>query len=177
MDDDVVAKYREKYNIRERYPRFRNGADASSAVLSLILEIIGQDETLVQELSGDEFKYPQLVIERLYGEILHRNETDVVLMPLYRIPEEFLRDEKTIEEAGLKDKLVIDEDGRPVELGHIYGFEFKLGLEAPETYPALVELWEKESCPARRIFAHVQHYYDVLKDKYAHVDEMDDDDF
>lgn len=177
LDDDVVAKYREKYNIRERYPRFRNGADASSVVLSLVLEIIGQDESLVQELSGDEFKYPQLVIERLYGEILHRDETDVVLMPLYRIPEEFLKDEKTIEEAGLKDKLVLDEVGRPVELGHIYGFEFKLGLEAPESYSALVELWEKESCPARRIFAHVQHYYDVLKDKYAHVDEMDDDDF
>jgi hypothetical protein len=177
LDDDVVAKYSEKYNIRERYPRFRNGTETSSVILALILRIIGLEEHLVQEVSGDECKYPQFVIEKLYGEILHRDGTDVVLMPLYRIPKEFLKDEKTMEEHGINDKLVLDENGKPAELGCIYCFEFSCGLENPETCSALVELWEKDSCPAKKVFAHVQNYYEKLKEKFARNDELDDDDF
>jgi hypothetical protein len=82
-----------------------------------------------------------------------------------------------MEEHGINDKLVLDENGKPAELGCIYCFEFSCGLENPETCSALVELWEKDSCPAKKVFAHVQNYYEKLKEKFARNDELDDDDF
>lgn len=54
---------------------------------------------------------------------------------------------------------------------------FAAGLGEPEKFATLVELWEKDDNPAQKLFVRVQHYYDVLKEKYEHANELDDDDF
>ena len=82
-----------------------------------------------------------------------------------------------MKKSGILERMILDDDGKPLELGHIYNFNFAAGLNEPEKFTALVELWEREDNPAKKLFVRVQHYYDVLKDKYLHVDELDNDDF
>ena len=47
----------------------------------------------------------------------------------------------------------------------------------PDKYSAMKEFWEKETCPARNIYNRVAKYYQMLKEKYEHANELDDDDF
>ena len=43
LDDEVISQYKEKYDIRERYPRFRNNVEPESAILSLVLRLLNQE--------------------------------------------------------------------------------------------------------------------------------------
>lgn len=98
-------------------------------------------------------------------------------MPLFHIPKRMLEDDELMKDTKFLERFVLDENNKPVELGHIYFFPFAEALTNPEQYPELIELWEKDGCPAKSIFNRVEHYYKTLQEKYAHVDEMDDDDF
>lgn len=178
LDDEVIEQYKEKYNILEHYPRFRNNEEPESVILSLIISILHLDGSFAMEPTGSEFKYQNLMAESLFGELIHPHDDEgTVRMPLFHIPRRVLEDEEAMKKTRLFERIVLDENNKPVELGHIYVFPFTEGLENPEQYPALVELWEKDSCPAKKIFVKVEHYYQSLIDKYAHVNEMDDDDF
>lgn len=177
LDDEVISQYKEKYDIRERYPRFRNNVEPESAILSLILSLLNLEYSFAMEPEGPKFKYPQIVAESLYGELLRHDDAGTFVMPLFHIPKGVLEDEDVMKDTKFLERLVLDENKKPVELGHIYFFPFGEAISNPEQFPELIELWERDACPAKKIFNHVEHYYKTLQEKYAHVDEMDDDDF
>lgn len=177
LDDEVISQYKEKYDIRERYPRFRNNVEPESAILSLVLRLLNQEYSFAMEPEGPKFKYPQIVTESLYGELIRHDEAGSFVMPLFHIPKQMLEDEEVMKDTNFLQRLVLDENKKPVELGHIYFFPFGEALSNPELFPEVIELWERDACPAKKIFNHVEHYYKTLQEKYAHVDEMDDDDF
>ena len=177
IDEVVVEQNRQKYNIMEHYPRFRNIAEPSSVVLSLISTVLGLDAEFELRITGEEYKYPQIVCDRLYGELFHKEDSEYVIVPFFRFPREILKDEDAMKKSGILERMILDDDGKPLELGHVYNFNFEAGLGEPEKFATLVELWEKDDNPAQKLFVRVQHYYDVLKDKYLHADELDDDDF
>lgn len=177
IDEDVIEQNRQKYNISENYSHFRNTAEPSSVVLSLISTVLGLDAEFELRISGEEYKYPQLVIDRLYGELSYRETSEYVIVPFFRFPKELLKDDAALKKSGILERMILDDDGKPLELGHVYNFNFAAGLIEPEKFAALVKLLESEDTPAKKLFVHVQHYYDVLKDKYLHADELDDDDF
>ena len=177
IDEAVIEQNRQKYNIMESYPRFRNIVEPSSVVLSLVSTVLGLDAEFELRISGKEYKYPQLVCDRLYGELFHKEDSRYIVAPFFRFPKEILKDEKALKKSGILERMILDDDGKPLELGHIYNWNFAAGLGEPEKFTALVELWEREDNPAKKLFVRVRHYYDVLKDKYSHVDELDDDDF
>ena len=177
IDEVVVEQNRQKYNIMEHYPRFRNIAEPSSVVLTLISTVLGLDAEFELRITGEEYKYPQIVCDRLYGELFHKEDSEYVIVPFFRFPKEILKDEDAMKKSGILERMILDDDGKPLELGHVYNFNFAAGLGEPEKFATLVELWEKGDNPAQKLFVRVQHYYDVLKDKYLHADELDDDDF
>ena len=177
IDDDAMTRCKEEYKVVDYFPRFRNSAEPSSVVLSLVLNVLGLESDFEVKASGDDFKYPALVTERLYGEIFHHEKDEVIIAPFLKVPAEMLKDPEALKKSGMLDRMILDDAGNPIEFGHIYVFNFEAGLAETDKYPALVDLWEKDDMPAKKQFRRVQHYYEVLKDKYAHVDEMDDDDF
>lgn len=177
LEDEVIERSKEKYNIGRRHPRFRNIAEPSSVILSLILSILGLDLECELQISGNEYKYPELVCDTFYGELLHGEGTEYTIVPFFRFPKDFLKDEEALKKSGILERMVLDDNGRPLELGHAYSFKFKYGIEEPEKYASLVNLWDDENISVKKVFARVKHYYEVLKDKHAHADELDDDDF
>ena len=151
----------------------------SSIILSLVLKVIGADQQFKTEKPGTELMYDDLICERLYGELLRggSGSGNTVIMPLMRVPEEFVYDPEKFKELKLEERLVLDEDGKPVEFGYIYAFKYESVITDPDKYPAMKEFWEKDTCPARKIFDDVAKYYQKLKEKYEHANELDDDDF
>lgn len=63
----------------------------------------------------------------------------------------------------------VDED----IIGYWYKFPFLEGAEHRNKYPAIVELWERDDCPAKAVFKEIQKYYKYLETKYAHISEID----
>lgn len=177
LDDDVINQYREKYDIREHYPRFRNNMEPESAILSLVLSLLKLDYSFDMSPEGTEFKYPQIIAESLYGELIRRDEAGTYVLPLFNLPRRLLEDEDVMKDTKFLERFLLDENKKPVELGHIYFLAFADAIANPEQYSAVIELWERDTCPARNIFNRVEHYYRTLQDKYARVNEMDDDDF
>lgn len=177
LDDDAIERSKEKYKIGKSHPRFRNTAEPSSVVLSLIMSVLGLEDEFELQLSGDKYKYPELVSDSFYGELFHRETMEYLIVPFFRFPKDILRDDEALKKSGILDRMVLGDDGMPLELGHAYNFKFASGIEEPEKYPELVELWDSDNTPAKKLFVRVQHYYEVLKDKYKRADELDDDDF
>lgn len=176
LEDEIISRYKAKYNITERHPYFRNNQNSTSVIFSLIMSLLDENDEIFMEPSGPELKYPDLICERLYGELRHPRE-DIFIMPLIHVPEGAFDDLDELKKVGLYKNLILNDEGKPEELGHIYAFPFVAGLQEPERFPAIVAMWEKDSCPAKKIYELVKHYYGTLKEKYAHVDELDDDDF
>lgn len=177
--DDVIEDAKAKYNIHERYPMVRYENSPSSVILSLVLKVIGADLQFKTEKPGTDLMYDDLICERLYGELLRggSGSGNTVIMPLMRVPEEFVNDPERFKEAKLNERLVLDADGKPVEFGYIYAFKYESGLTEPDKHPAMKAFWEKDTCPARKIYDDVGKYYQQLKEKYEHANELDDDDF
>lgn len=73
--------------------------------------------------------------------------------------------------------MILDADDNPVEFGYIYAFKYEFGFTEPDKYSAMKAFWEKDTCPACKIFDDVAKYYQQLKAKYEHANELDDDDF
>jgi hypothetical protein len=177
--DDVIEDAKAKYNIHERHGMIRYENSPSSVILSLILKVIGADLQFKTEKPGTDLMYDDLICERLYGELLRGGggSGNTVIMPLMRVPEEFVKDPEKFKESNLGERLVLDEDGNPVEFGYIYAFKYEFGLTEPDKYPEMKAFWEKDTCPARKIYDDVGKYYQQLKEKYEHANELDDDDF
>ena len=177
VDDEVIGQYKEKYAIREYYSRLNNNVEPESVILSLVLRLLNLEYSFPMEPDGPKFKHPQIVVDSLYGELIRLDESGTYAMPLFNIPKKMLENDEVMKGTKFLDRLVLDENKKPVELGHIYFFSFNEALSNPEQFPEVIELWERDTCPAKKIFNRVEHYYQTLKDKYAHVDQMDDDDF
>jgi hypothetical protein len=177
--EDVIEDARAKYNIHERHGMLHYENSPSSIILSLVLKVIGADQQFKTEKPGTELMYDDLICERLYGELLRggSGSGNTVIMPLMRVPEEFVNDPEKFKELKLEERLVLDEDGKPVEFGYIYAFKYESVITDPDKYPAMKEFWEKDTCPARKIYDDVAKYYQQLKEKYEHANELDDDDF
>lgn len=177
--EDLIEDARAKYNIHERHGMILYENSPSSVILSLVLKVIGADLQFKTEKPGTDLMYDDLICERLYGELLKGGggSGNTVIMPLMRVPEELVNDPERFKEAKLDERLVLDANGKPVEFGYIYAFKYESVLTEPDKYPAINAFWEKDTCPARKIYDDVARYYQQLKEKYEHVDELDDDDF
>ena len=93
--DDVIEDAKAKYNIHERHGMIRYENSPSSVILSLILKVIGADLQFKTEKPGTDLMYDDLICERLYGELLRGVAVgNTVIMPLMRVPEEFVNDQK-----------------------------------------------------------------------------------
>lgn len=178
-NDRLIEDAKAKYNIHERYPMVRYENSPSSVILSLVLKVIGADLQFKTEKPGAELMYDDLICERLYGELLKggSGSGNTVIMPLMRVPEEFINDPDRFKDSKFNERLVLDGDGKPVEFGYIYAFKYESVLANPDKYSAMKAFWEKDTCPARKIFDDVAKYYQQLKVKYEHANELDDDDF
>ena len=177
--EDVIENVKVKYNVHERHGMLRYDNSPSSVILSMILNIIGEDLQLKTEKPGIELMYDDLIYERFYGEIRKSSTSDgnTVIMPMIRVSEKIINDPKKFKESKLNKRLVLDDDGKPVELGYIYAFKYKFVLDNPDKYPEMKAFWEKDTCSAHKIFERVAVYYQQLKEKYEHANELDDDDF
>lgn len=56
---------------------------------------------------------------------------------------EILKDEDAMKKSRHFGRMILDDDGKPLELGHVYNFNFAAGLGEPEKFATLVDLWEK----------------------------------
>lgn len=177
LNEKTISKYREEYRINERYPKFGNACEPSNVVLAMIMKILDMEQVVTIGGAVEAFRYDDLIVERLYGEIIRRGTNQAIVMPLMHIPKDWFADEQVMKESGIVDRLIMGDDGKPAEMGYIFNFEFANALENEDKYPALVEYWEKESIPTRSLFSRIKSYYEALIDKYAHIDEMDDDNF
>lgn len=177
--EDLIEDARAKYNIHERHGMIRYENSPSSVILSLVLKVIGADLQFKTEKPGTDLMYDDLICERLYGELLKGGggSGNTVIMPFMRVPEELINDPERFKDSKLAERLVLDADGKPVEFGYIYAFNYELAITEPDKYSAMKIFWEKETCPARNIYNRVAKYYQMLKEKYEHVNEMDDDNF
>lgn len=170
--EDLIEDAGAKYNIYKHRDMPHYGNSPSSVILSLVLKVIGADLQFKTEKPGTDLMYDDLICEKLYGELLKggSGSGNTVIIPPMRVQERF-------EDAKLDECLVLDADGRPVEFGYIYAFKYEFGLTEPDKYPAMKAFWEKDTCPARKIYDAVGKYYQQLKEKYEHANELDDDDF
>lgn len=175
MDEDVIEKYRSKYLIRERIPHFRGNNEPSSQLMSLILRILQLPLDFPMTVKGDEFKYPELVVDVFYGEKYLREDKELGLLPMLHIPRHLTKNKRFWEEERIADRIILDENNEPVEFGHFYSYKFDMALKKPDKYGAIIELWSKDSCPARDIYFRVKEYYKDLVKKYAKVYDDDDD--
>ncbi len=196
LEDNVINAAKEKFAFFGPVRRY-NGVGMTSLVYAMILRnqrFSSHMSLSKQDYSelGDKFKYSDLMRDNLYAErveVLRRGldpeneetenevEMGVRMSTVMHIPNEIMNNPEAFRETGLADRLLLDEEGNPVVFGHTYSFDFALGIEAPEKYQAIVELWEKPTCPARKVFTRIEKYYNELKKKYEHAEEMDDDDF
>lgn len=176
---DVLEEAKEKYNIHEHHALLRYDNYPSSAILSLVLKALNIEQQFKTDIPGPELMYEDLICERLYGELLKggSGSGNTVVMPLMRVPEEFINDPEKFKDFKLNERLLMDAEGKPIEFGYIYAFKFELVLANPEKYSAMKAFWEKDTCPARKIFDDVGTYYQLLKEKYENANTLDDDDF
>ena len=89
----------------------------SSVILSLILKVIGADLQFKIEKPGTDLMYDDLICERLYGELLRGSGSgNTVIMSLMRVSKEFVKDLEKFKKFNLGERLVLDENGNPVDL-------------------------------------------------------------
>lgn len=175
LEDDVMEEYREKYSVRERYPKIRNEIEPASVIMSLIFRLNKISAHFF--IGGFEEKYEDLVYGTLYGEGMRMRDETIAAIGLMSFPDRYTTHLNDRDKAEYLRHVLRDEDGHPVEFGHMYEFDFARATTEPEKYPAIIALWEKETCQARKMYSEVEKYYEQLKLKYAHADEFDDDNF
>lgn len=175
LDDDVIEDYRRSHDIRGHYPRFMDSLEPTSIIMSLVFRILRMIPFIRIGALDDRFKYRELVVETIYGEVFGKKHHTIV--PLLQIPNKLLNDEQGMERSGLKDRIARDDDGNPVEFGHVYCFNFIMAMKEPEKFKPFVDMWDREGFEAKNAYYRVKAYYNVLKDKYENGDVEDDDDF
>ena len=174
LHDDIIDTYRTKYNMTERFTAPRNHVESNSVIMSFILKTLHKQEPLFIGPFLDEFE--DLRCGALYAEALPGKEGSEGTLRLLSLPYQFETIEDDPEPRNYLYRLVEkDEQGKPVAFGAMYDFEFSKALTEPEKYTSILELWNRETCPTKKIFTEVEEYYERLKDKYAHVDDEDDD--
>ena len=174
-EDRNIEKCREQYHMREVYPKARNAIAPIAPILSLIMRVLGIDEfSPIGEL-GEEFKYTDLITDTMYGEMIGRGEHPIIA--LSRIPNRLLDDEEQHERLMITERMVTDENGKPYELGHTYQVDLREVWRNPEKYAAVISLWERDAFPTKKTYQAIVNYYEALKEKHAHAEELDDDDF
>ena len=177
LNDEIIEHCKEKYEVVEVYPRFRDTVEPVSIVLDIILNVLDLYHILPAEANSPEFVYDGCVIERIYGEALKDKDGKVTLMPLIRVPARIAADSDELKKSGFVERLILDDDGKPAKFGYIFSWPFGRALENEEKYKAAIDYWERDNCPTKAIFAKVEEYYQALKEKYDHISEIDDDNF
>jgi hypothetical protein len=179
LNDENVDKYEKEYKLRGQLPYFRANNEPSSQLMSLTLRIlhIPVNFQLPAKEVGTEFKFPDLLCDVLYAEKCVDANNDTIIVPMVHVPRHYFKNKKFMDDPEIKDRILMDEENNPVEFAYIYSFDFKLALSRPDKYPAIIDLWSKDSCPARNIYFKVKEYYENLVIKYAAADDEDDDDF
>lgn len=172
--------YVQKYNMEEmavgRHPFYRSNNEPSSQLMSLVIRVLQLPIDFPMIAKGDEFKYPELAVETIYAEKHVLKDGKLRAYPTVRIPRRLTKNKKFWkEEKQLMEQIITDENGEPVEFGHYYLFNFNDALKKPDKFGAIIELWSKDTCPARDIYFRVKDYYRSLVDKYASIDDDDDD--
>lgn len=174
-DDDNIEKCREQYHMREVYPKARNAIIPFAPILSLMMRVLVLDEfSPIGEL-GEEFKYSDLITDTMYGEMIGRGEHPIIA--LSRIPNRLLDDEEQHERLMISERMVTDENGKPYELAHTYQVDLREVWRSPEKYASVISLWERDTFPTKKAYQAIVNYYETLKEKHAHAEELDDDDF
>ena len=177
LNDEIIERYKEKNNIVERYPKFRDSIEPVSIVLAIILNVLDLDHILLVEANSPEFVYEDCIVERIYGEAIKDKNGNVTLMPLIRVPSRITADSDELKKSGFVDRLILDEDGKPAEFGYFFSWPFGKALSNEEKYKAAIDYWERDSCPTKAIFIRVAEYYQALKEKYDNFNQIDDDNF
>lgn len=94
----------------------------------MISIVLGLDAEFELQITGEEYKYPQIVCDSLYGELFHKEDSEYVIVPFFRFPKEILKDEDAMKKkSGILERMILYDDGKPLELGHVYNFNFRSG--------------------------------------------------
>ena len=173
-EDANIEKCKEQYHVAEVFPKIRNAILPLAPILSLTMRILGiQEISLLGEL-GEEFKYADLITDTVFG-TMGRGESPIIV--LARVPNGLLEDQEQKEQLLIQERIATDENGTPYELAHSYRIDLREVLKTPKKYEPVISFWERETFPAKKAFQAICNYYDGLKVKHAHAEELDDDDF
>ena len=161
--------------MRERYPDARNAIFPIAPILALIMRVLHISEYSHLGQLGEEFKYEDLIVETVYGEMISRGEYSIIA--LSRIPTEMLKDPEQSTQLMIMERMVTDENGNPYELAHTYRLPLQEVPKDQKKYAPVISFWERDTFPAKKAYQSIVNYYENLKEKHAHAEELDDDDF
>ena len=76
-----------------------------------------------------------------------------------------------------RNDIIVDEDKNPIIFGEEYIISCNKIFTEQEKFRVVISLLKDPGLPAYQMYLSTERYYKKLKDKYARVDEMEDDDF
>ena len=128
--------------------------------------------TLWFKITDGEFKNSRIFYNGSFDDHFEHgiNSTAILLADL-------LDDEEQHERLMISERMVTDENGKPYELAHTYQVDLREVWRSPEKYASVISLWERDTFPTKKAYQAIVNYYETLKEKHAHAEELDDDDF
>ena len=176
LNKEITNKLSIDFLPRGRFYRDQDLLEPSCIVMFMILKILHESRYIRVKIDGEKFAYDELLEDKLYAEIV-KDETEETKITSYALVSNRRNTNEKYVRRIFSDKLSRTTQCDTVMLGNVYSFDFSKGLTHRDEYTVLVDYWEAEDCPTRRLFMLVKDYYLELKERASEASLLDDDDF
>lgn len=113
----------------------------------------------------------------IYGSIIENRDHSHKLFRLRQMPIDFWERDEYHRAFGKREGVVLDEEDKPRVFGEEYVVSCKNLFSDKERYKAVIDLLKDPKQQAYQLFLVAGRFYKDLKEKYAGIDELEDDDF